>query len=190
VHAAIALFSLIAAHQFQHPKVMRLGVLADRLLIHVSYDVSPGDDARLHRSLFDRDGSGALDEAEQKKLAQYLIDVSVLFLRLTINGEKIVPERTETKTARLDLPAASTDTLGVSFILTAPLPAGPAVSIEVGDRDKDRARHVPVTVDLAEGFEVAFSSPGELFPEVRQIHRITLKEGEPLVLRLRRKRAT
>src|SRR5262249_13043165 len=154
------------------------------------YDVSPGEDARLHRSLFDRDANGVLDDGEKKKLEQYLVDTAMLFLKLTIDGQKVVPERTETQSNRLDVPTASTDSLGVSFILTAALPAAPAVSIELADRDKDRARHVPVTVDLAEGFEVAFASPGEFFPEVRQIHRIMLKEGEPFVLRLRRVRPT
>lgn len=182
--------SLLAAHQFQHPKVLRVGVLPDRLLINVGYDVSPGEDARLHRSLFDRDQNGTLDPEEKKKLEQYLVDTAMLFMRLSINGEKVVPERTETQTTKLDLSTRSTDMLGVAFVLSAPLPADATFTVELGDRDKDRSRHVPVTVDLAPGFEVVFSSPGELFPEVRQLHRIMLKEGEPLVLRLRRTRAT
>lgn len=190
VHAALALLCLALGHQYQHPKVLRLGVLADRVLINVSYDVSPGEEARMHRTLFDRDGNGTLDEGERQKLEKYLIDTSLLFFKLAIGGEKITPERIETKAIRLDAAVGSTDALGIAFVLSAPIPAGPMVEVEVTDRDKDRARHVPLVVDLSEGYEVALASPGELFPEARQIHRVMLKEGEPFILKLRRKRAT
>jgi hypothetical protein len=190
VHLAIAMMCLAVGHQYEHPKVLRLGVLADRVLFNVSYDVNPGEDARLHRSLFDRDGSGVLDEGEKKKLEQYLIDTALLFFKLSIDGKKIVPERVETKGVRLDAAVGSTEALGVAFVLSAPLPAGPIFTLELADRDKDRARHVPLVVDLSAGYEVLLSVPGELFPEARQIHRIMLKEGEPLFLKLARQRAT
>lgn len=174
------------AHQFQHPKILRLGVKRDRLILSLSYDINPGEDSKRMRSLFDRDANGALDDAEQQRLARYLEETATLWMKMTIDGEAAKLERVQVVPNRLVAPGESTDSLGIAILYEIPLPKSATVAIELFDRDKDRMRHVPLTIDLGADWRVAFSSQGELYPKSRQIQRVLLKEDAPLLLRLRR----
>jgi hypothetical protein len=190
--AVVILVALAAgdasAHQFQHPKMLRLGVRADAILLSLTYDLNPGEDARMARSLFDRDGNGELDAGEREKLERYLEDTARLFLQVAIDGKEVTLERVELVASRLDLPRASSETLGIAAVYRAALPPGDRVSIRVADRDKDRARHVPLVVDLAPGWDVELATQGELHPKSRQLQRILLSEDHPFELRLVRSR--
>lgn len=178
--------ALLVAHQFEHPKVLRAGFKEDRLLLAVNYDVNPGRDARQIRALFDRDADGAMSEKEQAKLTAYLEQMSDLFFELTIDGKKVKPSRVNATPHRIDLPVTAPDTLGVALLYSAPLPAKRTIRVRIEDRARDPAKHVPVVVDLAEGWEVRFASQGELSPSPLSLSRIRLQKGRPLILTLRR----
>jgi hypothetical protein len=186
----LGLLLLLVAHQFTHPKVLRVGVKADRLLIAVNYDVNPGQDALQLRALFDRDADGKLSQEEQDKLTSYLEQMSMLYFELRIDGEKVKPARISTTPFRIDLPATASDALGVALLFSAPLPASDRIEVVLSDQSKSRDVHVPVVVDLTEGWEVAFASQGELHLRPFAIHRVRLDRGRPLILRLRRTRQT
>lgn len=193
ISGAVAMFattfaSTAHAHSFEHPKVLEIGLHASELVVSVRYDLSPGDESRLVRALFDRNTDGKLDSAEQQKLARYLERAAMLFFELRIQSEPGSLVRQSVSAHRVELPVEATQTMGVSMLYVATLPKvlpGALLEIEIIDRDKDSAKHVPVTVGLSDGWEVAFSSQGELHPVPRQIHRVKLQRGRPLVLRLR-----
>jgi hypothetical protein len=171
------------AHRFEHPKVLRIGVQAERLVIAWNFDVNPGPDALRTRGLFDRDADGRLDDGERKKLEKYLLDTTLLFLRIRIDGAAVDLTGARVEAHRMDRPAADDSTLGISALVTVPRPAG-AFELVVEDRDKDATKHVPVVVDLAVAEPVALASQGELDPAARRIHGIRLERGRPFVLRL------
>lgn len=177
------------AHRFAHPKNVRLGVQHDRVLLSITYDASPGDESRLLRALYDRDANGMLDEDEQQKLATYLEQNAILWIKLRIDGELAKMVRLEATSHRLTLPSNATESIGISLLYLAPLvaPIGESVmEVVLEDRDKDAASYVPTIVDLDDGFDVMFANQGELHPRTNQIQRIKLKNGAQLALRLRR----
>lgn len=175
------------AHKFLDPKHLRLGIERDRIVLGVTYDVDAGGDAKLLRGLFDRDSNGALDAAEQQKILDFLEETSFLWLSITVDGRKLSLKLLERSGLRLDLPAGSTQNLGLSAVYEARLStAAAALEIVVADRDKDAAKRVPLIVDLMPGDEVAFASQGEWHPKLRQIHRIALGADAPFVLKVRR----
>jgi hypothetical protein len=178
------LLLLLIAHQFTHPKVIRLGVKEDRLLIAVNYDVNPGQDSMQLRGLFDRDADGSLSSEEQDKLTAYLEQMAMLYFDLRIDGAKVKPERISSVPFRIDAPAASPLSLGVALLYSTPLPARGTCDLSVADQTKSRDAHVPVVVDLTEGWEVMFASQGELFRSPFAIHRVRLDRGRPLDLSL------
>jgi hypothetical protein len=185
--AAIAGRAPIAeAHQFEHPKILRVGVQRDKLVVSVTYDVNPGDESRSVRSLFDRDANGKLDDEEQKAIARFLEETAMLWLQISIDGAPVKLEKVSASPNRLNAPRESSDSLGIAILFQAALPAKDALAIAIVDRDKDRQKHVPLTVDLAADWEVMFASQGELYPKARQIQRIGLRAEVPLELRLRR----
>ena len=188
--AVLALLPLLIAHQFAHPKAIRLGVKEDRLVIAVSYDVSPGQDALQLRGLFDRDADGSLSLEEQEKLTGYLEQMAMLYFELRIDGERVTPARISRTPFRIDQPASSSDTLGVALLYDAPLPARRSCEVSLADQTKARDTHVPLVVDLTEGWEVAFASQGELHPSPFAIHRVRLDRGRPLTLSLRRRQTS
>jgi hypothetical protein len=183
----LGLLLLLVAHQFTHPKAIRLGVKEDRLLIAVSYDVNPGQDSQRLRGLFDRDADGTLSAEEQGKLTAYLEQMAMLYFELAIDGQAVKPARISSTPFRIDLPAGATDSLGVSLLYSALLPPGGSVGVRVADQTKARDTHVPLVVDLTEGWEVAFASQGEVHPTPFSIHRVRLDRGRPLLLDLRRR---
>lgn len=177
---------LLAAHQFTHPKVLRIGVKPDQLLIAANYDVNPGQDALQLRSLFDRDADGKLSPEEQDKLTTYLEQMAMLYFELEVDGAKVKPAKISATPFRIDLPASATDALGIALLYSVPIPSHETVELVFVDQSKSREAHVPVVVDLTEGWEVAFASQGELSPSPFSIQRVRLDRGRPLVLRLRR----
>ncbi len=188
VRRALALLFLFAptialAHRFEHPKVIRVGVQRDEIVVAYSYDVNPGTEALRTRALFDRDADGRLDAEEQARLQKYLVDTALLWMRVRVQ-DRPIDLRTSTVTAnRLDRPADDTTTLGISALVRVPRPPG-ALVIELEDRDKDARKHVPVVVDFAGEESVALASQGEFDPEARQLRGVRLEPERALVLRL------
>ncbi len=180
------IFALPAhAHRFVHPKSLRVGVHADRLLLSITYDVSPGREARQTRAVFDRDSDGQLDAQEQRKLLHYLEQLATRWLEVSIDGRPQALKRTNVQGHQLNLPSSAHQTLGASMLLSAPLPPG-SLKLTIKDRDKDKKSHVPAVVDLAPQWQVWMSSQGELHPSARRLRRIRLAPGRALVLHLRR----
>lgn len=178
----------VDAHQLDHPKVLRLGVRRERLILSVTFDTNPGQESARVRATFDRDASGALDGAEAERLERFLLDSALLFLAVRVDGAPVDLERLELVRTGFEEPVGSARSLGFAALLGwagAELAPGQAREVVVADRDKDRTRHVPLVVDVGAGLEVAFASQGELDPHLRQLRRIMLREGAPLVLRLR-----
>jgi hypothetical protein len=185
--AAIALLCRSAdAHQFEHPKTLRMGIKRDRLLVSVAYDVNPGEESKRTRSVFDRDGDGQLDPAEQDRLAHYLEETATLWMRVLVDDRPCKLDKVEMSPNRLNAPRDSTDSLGISILYSAPLPEADRVRIEVIDRDKDKAKHVPLIVDLSPDWDVVLATQGELHPAARQLSRIALGQDASVVLLLRR----
>jgi hypothetical protein len=182
----LGLLLLLVAHQFTHPKVIRMGVKEDQLLIAVNYDVNPGQDAVQLRSLFDRDADGSMSKEEQDKLTVYLEQMAMLYFELTIDGQKVKPSKISTMPFRIDAPATSSDTLGVALLYSAPLPKNDTIELSIADQTKSRETHVPLVVDLTDGWEVLFANQGEVHPTPFALHRVRLDRERPLSLRLRR----
>lgn len=182
----LLLFAVPAlAHRFVHPKSLRVGVRSDRVLLSITYDVSPGREARQTRAVFDRNSDGRLDEKEQRALLRYLEQLATRWLEVSVDGARQTLKRTSVQGHQLDLPADAHQTLGASMLLTAPLPRG-SLKLRIKDRDKDKKSHVPTVVDLAPQWQVQMSSQGELHPKARRLRRIRLAPGRALVLHLQR----
>lgn len=173
-------------HVFEHPKILRLGVLPDRLLVSITYDLNPGRESMEARGLFDRNQDGILDPEEQVKFARFLEESATLFLEVKIDGQPIKLTRVEASPHLLDRPAGSSETAGIGLLFAVPLKEGP-VTIAVRDRDRDKQKHVPVVVDLAPTWSVALASQGELSHVERRIERVMLGPGADLELRLVKK---
>lgn len=171
------------AHRFEHPKVIRLGLRADRIVLAVTLDVNPGGEALRTRGLFDRDADGRLDDEEQARLAAYLVKTATLWLKVTIDGAPLDLTRAKVTWHRLDQPADDTTTLGIAMLVEAERATGP-LSIVLEDRDKDREAHVPVVVDLAPQDRVRLASQGEWDSTARRIDGVRLAKDRPLVLQL------
>lgn len=174
------------AHVFEHPKILRVGLQADRLLVSVTYDLNPGRQSLEARGLFDRNQDGTLDPEEQVKLAKFLEDSAMLFLKVKIGGQATRLERLEASPRQLDRPTGSSESLGISLLYAAPLPQGGGV-VEIEDRDRDKQKHVPVVVDLAPTWRVTLASQGELSNTTHQLQRVMLSAGAPLRLQVERR---
>ncbi|MBK6684564.1 MAG: hypothetical protein IPG45_08820 [Deltaproteobacteria bacterium] len=178
--------NLAEAHVFEHPKILRVGLQPDRLLVSVTYDLNPGRQSLEARGLFDRNQDGTLDPEEQVKLAKFLEDSAMLFLKVKIGGQAVRLERLEASPHQLDRPSGSSESLGISLLYAAPLPPEGGV-LELEDRDRDKQKHVPVVVDLAPTWRVALASQGELSNATHQIQRVMLSAGSPLRLQVERR---
>lgn len=181
--------ALVPSHALVHPKTIRAGIKLDRVVLSVTYDASPGDEAVQLRRMFDRDADGALDAKEQAKLAELMERTALLWLEVRVGGEKRKLEKVEGSSHHLAEPASSSVSLGVTLLyevrIDPPAP-GAVVEVAIADRDRDASKHVPVTVDVGDGLVVALASQGELEPRSRQIQRVRLSQGAPLRLVLRR----
>lgn len=186
VASALLTSAAAHAHRFEHPKTLRLGVREGRLLLAITYDVNPGREAQRARSLFDRDADGALDPREQAMVIDALERTCRLWLRVEVDGEAVTWTPRERRGHRLDRPADDDTTLGVALLYEAKLPDADEVRLTIRDRDKDVAKHVPLTVDLGPGWRIELASQGEWHPEARQLGLVTLGLERPLALVLRR----
>ncbi|MCA9548909.1 MAG: hypothetical protein KC933_02670 [Myxococcales bacterium] len=173
------------AHTFEHPKTLRLGVRGDRMFLAVNFDVNPGQEALRTRALFDRDSDGALSQPEQTLLEGALERMARLWLKARVDGAEVQWTRRELVPNRLDRPADDDQTLGLALLYEAPVPPQ-GFELVLEDRDRDAAKHVPLEVDLGEGWSVVLASQGELWPEARQVRGVQLKAGRQLILRLKR----
>ncbi|MBI2375005.1 MAG: hypothetical protein HYV07_13495 [Deltaproteobacteria bacterium] len=190
VIATLALAVPAHAHFLSHPKTIRLGVSEDRIAIEVAFDLSPGDEARQARRLFDADADGELSPGETARLLAFLEQTARLFLAVRVDGRLVTLEKQESVAHRIDLPTDATDMLGLSLVLKAPIRIGSTpVRIELVDRNADASKDVPVLVDLGPGIRVVLAAPGELLRRVRQLQRISLDDKRGLVLVLRKEAA-
>jgi hypothetical protein len=62
----------VSAHQFAHPKVEAVTIEKNRIQVEIQYDLSPGDEPKNIRKLFDTDQNGQIDATEVEKLLDYL----------------------------------------------------------------------------------------------------------------------
>jgi len=174
----------LEAHRFEHPKVLRLGIQDHRLLLAITYDVNPGQQALRTRGLFDRDVDGALDPEEQARLMDALEKTCWLWLKAEVGAETVTWTRRERSGHRLDRPASDESGLGLSLVYEAPLPAQRTLAIQLTDRDRDAGKHVPLHVDLAGNWRVVQANQGEWHAKGRQLRRVVLNGQRPLSLRL------
>lgn len=174
------------AHRFAHPKSLRLGVRDGRLLLAISFDVNPGRDALRTRALFDRDSDGRLEEAEQAKLRATLENQARLWLKTRLGTDPVDWRRREATGHRLDRPVSDDGTLGLSLLYEAPIGARDEISLTIEDKDRDASKHVPLTVDVGPGWRIERASQGEWHRAPRQLSRVALAKGRPLVLVLSR----
>ena len=172
------------AHVFEHPKTLRLGIRGQRAYLSVSYDVDPGQDARRTRALFDRDTDGRLDPEERQRLEKGLERRARVWLRTERDGEPLDWTIKERKPHRFDRPTDDATTLGLALLYEAELPKAP-LTLTIHDRERDKAKHVPLIVDLGPKWVVDFASQGELSADGARLSRVRLADGRPLVLRLR-----
>jgi hypothetical protein len=170
------------SHQLEHPKSLRLGIRADAVVLSVTYDVDPGEPSRLLRGLFDRDASGQLEPAEQAMVTRYLEDTARLWLVLEADGRPLTWQTRSREGARLDQPAASTGSVGLSLVLTASVAMGAELRLRLADRDRDTRKHVPAVVDVAPGLRLRYASRGEWHTTLRQLHQVRLSPGVDLQL--------
>lgn len=174
-----------SAHKFEHPKILRLGVTDGELLLSVSYDVNPGDEARQLRGVFDRDGDGNLSAPEQAQVLDYLERTALLWLRLQVGGRPAELSKKQAQGSHVDAKVSSTDSVGISLLYQVAIPpAAPRLELELSDRDKDAAKVVPLTADLGPSWTVELATQGEWQPRLRSLERVFLtpKEGLRLVL--------
>jgi len=145
---AVAMLALCAhaasAHVEPFPKRDRLALSPTSARITIDYLIPAGEDARTLRELFDRDHSGALDDAEHAQLVEYLAQQATHFTTLTIDGAPISLHR-ESITPAID-PRAN-GPLAITVTLAAPL-ATPPRHVRFADRHKDRRITIPVAVTL------------------------------------------
>lgn len=194
VLAVVASASVEAqAHEFEHPKAVQIGVRPSSLVVAVSYDVNPGNEARMLRALFDRDADGRLGADEEKLLSQYLERTAMLFFDMKIQSETAQMVRREATSDRTGLPVDANSSMGIRLLYTVDLPEPDTVRqlrIEISDRDKDGTKHVPLMLDVAPEWNVALASQGEFHPSTRQIARVRLNSKAGLTLEIRRSGAT
>lgn len=185
VLAGLLLAGSAEAHRFRHPKVLRLGIRGDKAFLTTTLDVNPGPEALRTRGLFDRDADGRLSADEQDKLESALQNMAWLFLKTRIGGRPAAWALRERVGHRLDKPATDDTTLGIALLHEAPL-SGDELVFEFEDRDKDKRDHVPLDVDVAEGWTVVLATQGEWYPEARQLRGIRLDPERTFRLVLRR----
>lgn len=185
--AAVLLSAPAAAHKFEHPKILRLGVAESELVVAVNYDVNPGDEARQLRAVFDRDSDGSLSAHEQAQVMDYLERTALLWLRLKLGGTPLELTRKQAQGSHVDAKVSSADSIGILLLYSAPIPPSTArLELELSDRDKDATKVVPLTADVAPLWQVELATQGEWQPRLRSLERVFLTPSEGLRLVLLR----
>lgn len=180
------------AHRFEHPRQLRIGLDADRILVSMVFDLDPGEPSRTARQLFDRNTDGQIDEDERALLERWMERTALRFFEVSATGPDAAPKVFTFETLRReghksDRPSSATETLGLSLLLSAPLPeATSELWLQVKDQEPDQRKHVPLLLDLAPGWALRASSQGEWHPATRQLRRVSLSAGRPLCLHISR----
>lgn len=186
----LSLAGAALAHRFEHPRQLRVGLDEQRLVVSMVYDLDPGEPSRTARQLFDRNTDGELDEAERALLEAWMERTALRAFQVHAGLREDAMTRLAFETVRRDghrttLPSQATETLGLSLLLHAPLPAdAETLRLELRDEEPDRRKHVPLILDVGPGWALRFASQGEWHPGARQLHRVALSKEHPLVLHL------
>lgn len=187
--ALLSWTSLVYGHRFEHPRQIRLGMKRDRVVVSMIYDLNPGEPSRTARQLFDRNTDGVIDEGERALLESWMERTALRFFSVSLSrpdgaSEQIGFETLRREGHRTTLPSSATETVGLSLLLSAPLPSGPGpFELRVEDYEADQRTHVPLVLDLEPGLSLDFSSQGEWHPATRQLQRVELSKDRPLRLR-------
>jgi hypothetical protein len=138
----------VFAHQNAHPKVESIVIEKDVLRVEIQYDLSPGDEPRKLRKLFDSDQNGQIDATEREKILDYLAR-STATLVLRLDDKKLSP--TCTKRSGTQIEGQSERTSEITFVATLEVP----LSLSPGLHWFSLAERGMVTVPVV----VALSSP-------------------------------
>lgn len=156
------LLSLLAGHSLAHPKREVVRIEREKVLVEVSYELAPGDDAGSIRRLFDKNRDGILEPSEVKGATEFLARVATLFLELSIDGVPAKPVREEVRSHGLQGRTDDTSAAAILVRLSLPWPtltAAPRV-LRLADRDRDVSVHVPVHLEPGEGVLVVGAAGG------------------------------
>ena len=153
-------------HPLDHPKRDELRISSAQLQLVIDEEVSAGAAAQSVRALFDRDGNGHLDEAEQAALLLHLVRTAQLHQHLEIDGAPVALalEPASPRGERLSDDPSSTALLAVRLSLIASWPTGSGDwrgrrHLVFTDDAPDTTGHVPVQA-FCDQCEIADSSAG------------------------------
>jgi hypothetical protein len=125
------------AHVEGHPsrsvKALEMTLLADRVVLRVSYRVSEPRFTADLRERFDRDADGALSTDERAALEAYVRMLALEDLHLRLDGRELVPDVVLEAASGLERALPSAYPLDFSWKLEYRLPAGRV--IELSDRE-------------------------------------------------------
>lgn len=131
------------------PKVDRVTVSESGVRVKVEYAIDPRRSADLRR-IYDRDGSGSLEEGEREPLKAWLRLVATRHLALTVDGRRLglVEENAAFEGLEREMHA--------TFVLGTGLTMGSGRhEVVMRDRDRDAGVRVPVTIEFVKPLEAA-----------------------------------
>ena len=126
--------------------------------MEVQYDVSPGDDPKNIRKLFDADQNGQLDATEAERLLDYL-EVACAGLVLRVDGKKAAFTRVSRSAKQAEGQVDRASEINFHLVLESPLALSPGLHwVEVSERS--RLGVVPVGLRLSSPLRLVASSQG------------------------------
>lgn len=172
------------AHVGKQAKSIRLRMSSQKLVVEVTWDVNPGDDAKVVRATYDRNQDGRLDEAELGVLRAFLGRNATSGLVLSLGGSEVRPKLLAQTFFGLDLAAGAPEPLGIraSFELEH---GGAEIRLEDRSVPPKLDLDVPVVVDVEPGVIVAFANMGELSVKDRQVRRVKINNSAAFIVRAR-----
>jgi len=123
----------VEGHPSRSVKALEMTVLADRIVLRVSYRVSEPRFTADLRERFDRDADGALGAAERAALETYVRRLALEDLRVRLDGRELVPSIALEAASGLERALPSAYPLDFSWKLEFRLAAGNV--IELADRE-------------------------------------------------------
>jgi hypothetical protein len=149
-----------SAHQFAHPKVEAITVEQDRIRVEVQYDLSPGDDPKSLRKLFDTNQNGQLDAVEAEKLLDYL-EFSCAGLVLRLDEKKISFSRISRAAQQVEGQVDRATEINFHLVLESRVDLSNGLHwIEISERS--RLGVVPVGVKLSSRLQLVTASQGPM----------------------------
>jgi hypothetical protein len=146
----------LSAHQFAHPKVEAITIDPNRLRVEVQYDLSPGDEPRNLRKLFDADQNGQLDTTEAEKLLDYL-ELGCAGLVFRLDAHKVSFSRLSRDAKQVEGQVDRASEINFHLVLESPLSLSPGLHwVEISERS--RLGIVPVGVKLSSPLRLVTSS--------------------------------